>query len=148
MLVTENMITRCLEEYHKVTDYWAPEMFSDDEMISDLIDRLLCIASDMHGEAVALNEVLGWPTDTVDRPMVHGDMITLTDEHRAGLEDTVARGLVTNPEFYTQFMANPFYIYLGEVTQMPGHIFCAGRDGKVYTGFHPEDFRLLTDDET
>jgi len=38
-------------------------------------------------------------------------------------------------------------IYLGEIVNMPGHCIIAGKSGKVYFGYHIENFRELTDDE-
>ena len=73
-------------------------------------------------------------------------LIKLTDEYREILTKELPN--VRKPEFYEQFMANESFVYIGEVVQMPGHIICAGvQDGKVYVGFHDDDFVELTDDE-
>lgn len=73
-------------------------------------------------------------------------LIKLTDEHREILRDELKN--VNRPEFYEQFMSNESFVYIGEVVQMPGHIICAGvQDGKIYVGFHDDDFVELTDDE-
>jgi hypothetical protein len=50
--------------------------------------------------------------------------------------------------FYTEFLAQDIFIYLGEIPNMQGHVAVAGRNGKVYFGFHPEDFEEVAEDET
>ena len=41
------------------------------------------------------------------------------------------------------------FIYLGEIPNMKGHgVFLGHRTGKIYSGYHIEDFRELTDEET
>ena len=37
---------------------------------------------------------------------------------------------------------------LGEVVNMPGHYAIAKSDGKISYGWHPENFKQLTDEET
>ena len=40
------------------------------------------------------------------------------------------------------------FVYLGEIPNMPGHCVVIGwSTGKVYSGFHSENFRLLMEDE-
>lgn len=36
---------------------------------------------------------------------------------------------------------------LGEIEYMPGHVAFATKDGKVYFGYHVENFRKLTEEE-
>ena len=38
-------------------------------------------------------------------------------------------------------------LVMGEITNMPGHVVVATKNGKVHWGYHPEDFRKPTDDE-
>jgi hypothetical protein len=38
-------------------------------------------------------------------------------------------------------------LYLGDITNMPGHCAVATMDGKVHWAWHPDDFRELTHDE-
>ena len=39
-------------------------------------------------------------------------------------------------------------IYLGEIPNMLGHaVFAGAESGKLYSGYHPESFRELTDEE-
>lgn len=47
---------------------------------------------------------------------------------------------------------NPFHegdivLYLGEIPNMQGHIAFAGKDGKVYFGYHFENLHIIPDDE-
>jgi len=40
-------------------------------------------------------------------------------------------------------------IYLGEIPNMRGHgVFIGSKTGKIYSGYHIEQFRELTDEET
>lgn len=39
-------------------------------------------------------------------------------------------------------------LLLGEIENMPGHVAVALKDGRVLGGFHPELFRVLSEDET
>jgi hypothetical protein len=46
------------------------------------------------------------------------------------------------------FKKDNFFVYLGEIPNMRGHgVFLGHESGKVYSGFHIEDFRLPTEDE-
>jgi len=38
-------------------------------------------------------------------------------------------------------------IYLGEIPNMKGHIVFIGDDGKIYWGYHPENFRKAKEEE-
>jgi hypothetical protein len=41
------------------------------------------------------------------------------------------------------------FIYLGEIPNMKGHgVFIGHKTGKIYSGYHTERFRELTDEET
>ena len=41
-----------------------------------------------------------------------------------------------------------FFIYLGEIPNMPGHCVVVGHEsGKIYSGYHIENFRLPTENE-
>lgn len=62
-------------------------------------------------------------------------------EHWHG--DTSKRG----NGFYTEFLTQEVFIYLGEIPNMPGHVVVAGRNGKVYFGFHDDEFEELSEDE-
>ena len=50
--------------------------------------------------------------------------------------------------FYTEFLAQDVFIYLGEIPNMQGHIVVAGKNGRVFFGFHPEDFEEVSEDGT
>lgn len=45
------------------------------------------------------------------------------------------------------FKRGEVVLVLGEIENMPGHVAVALRDGRVLYGFHPELFRVLTEDE-
>ena len=78
----------------------------------------------------------------------YGALIKITQEYRDILQKEIDLNNMKKPEFYKAFLANNAYVYLGEVVQMPGHIICAGEyDGRVYIGFHDDDFIELTDEE-
>jgi len=38
-------------------------------------------------------------------------------------------------------------LYLGEISNMPGHCVVSTRDGKIHWGHHTENFRLATEEE-
>jgi len=47
-----------------------------------------------------------------------------------------------------RFDKDNFFIYLGEIPNMPGNCVVIGHEsGKIYSGYHTEDFRLPTEDE-
>jgi hypothetical protein len=64
--------------------------------------------------------------------------------------------LITFTEDYIQIMLEhgcPFkdseFIYVGEIPNMLGHCVIIGRStGKLHIGYHIENFRELTDEET
>jgi hypothetical protein len=47
------------------------------------------------------------------------------------------------------FNRNSRYVFLGEITNMPGHCVVMNfeEDGKIIPGYHTEDFAELTEDE-
>jgi len=45
------------------------------------------------------------------------------------------------------FSANHRYIYVGEIPNMEGHCIVMDEKGKIYTGYHTENFVELTEDE-
>ena len=46
------------------------------------------------------------------------------------------------------FKRDRVYIFLGEIVQMPGHCVVADHQtGRLYSGYHTENFVELTDDE-
>ena len=49
--------------------------------------------------------------------------------------------------FYEEFLAQDRFVYLGEIPNMPGHVVVAAENGRVYFGFHDDDFEELTEDE-
>jgi len=50
-------------------------------------------------------------------------------------------------EFYP-FKENQVYIFLGEIAQMPGHcIVIEMKSGKIFSGYHTENFTELTEEE-
>lgn len=51
-------------------------------------------------------------------------------------------------EYLKVFEPDKIYIYLGEITQMPGHcIVIEMETGKVISGYHTENFIELKEDE-
>lgn len=63
--------------------------------------------------------------------------------------------IVTLDDWYLEEFGNnsPFgkerlFLYVGEIKNMRGHgLYIGQMSGKVFSGFHPENFRLPTDDE-
>jgi hypothetical protein len=54
---------------------------------------------------------------------------------------------VNNRNFYN-FDKDNFFIYLGEIPNMLGHCVVVGYEsGKIYSGYHIENFRLPTENE-
>lgn len=49
--------------------------------------------------------------------------------------------------FYEEFLAQPSFVYLGEIPNMPGHIVVAGQNGRVYYGFHDDEFEETPQDD-
>ena len=79
-------------------------------------------------------------------------IVRLTEEYRADLKDSITDdhrddNSVWGPGFYKQFLSNDSFVYLGELVNMKGHGIYAGRDGRVYWGFHPEDFEMVPEDD-
>ena len=50
--------------------------------------------------------------------------------------------------YYTEFLAQDKFIYLGEIPNMPGHCVIVGMNGRTYFGFHTDDFQELDENET
>ena len=47
------------------------------------------------------------------------------------------------------FKRNGVYVFFGEIPNMPGHCVVADHEsGRIYTGYHTENFIELTEDET
>ena len=46
------------------------------------------------------------------------------------------------------FTESETLLYLGEIVNMPGHVIVVNQEGKVFFGFHPENFVELDEDET
>ena len=47
-----------------------------------------------------------------------------------------------------QFDKDNFFIFLGEIPNMLGHCVIIGHEsGKIYSGYHTENFRLPTENE-
>lgn len=71
-----------------------------------------------------------------------------------GEEEIKPLSIVKLTEHGEQYNGNRFhrddfqFVYLGEIPNMLGHVVVVGwSTGKFYAGFHPENFRLLRDDE-
>lgn len=45
------------------------------------------------------------------------------------------------------FKIGDHLLYMGEITNMRGHVIIADNKGKIFWGYHPENFRLPTDEE-
>ena len=49
-----------------------------------------------------------------------------------------------NPELHL----GDVVLLLGEISNMPDHLAFTNRSGKIFYGYHPENFRILSDEET
>jgi hypothetical protein len=50
---------------------------------------------------------------------------------------------------YYEIFNDDIYIFLGEIPNMPGHcVLLRNNDGKLFSGYHTENFIELTDEET
>jgi hypothetical protein len=51
-------------------------------------------------------------------------------------------------EFQYPFNSNVKYIFLGEIANMPGHcVVIDYNDGRIFSGYHTDDFAELTESE-
>lgn len=47
-----------------------------------------------------------------------------------------------------RFDKDNFFIYFGEIPNMKGHcVLCGYESGKIYSGYHIENFRIATEEE-
>jgi hypothetical protein len=80
---------------------------------------------------------------TTPRPL---SRVKITKSYRAYFtEEQIEK--CAKPEFYREFLAEDHFIFMGEIPNQPGHAVLFGSKGKMYHGFHLEDFEELTDDE-
>ena len=70
-------------------------------------------------------------------------IVTLADWYRNSVE---LRGAQPGDYLY-DFLSNDAFVFLGEIANMRGHGIFVGRDGKVYWGFHVENFRRVSEDD-
>ena len=55
---------------------------------------------------------------------------------------------VPDPSVYSGiFKQGEVMLFLGEIVDMPGHCIIVNEKGKVFWGYHTENFRALTEDE-
>lgn len=60
----------------------------------------------------------------------------------------IAEHVSSEQRKYYEFAKETSLVFLGEIPNMPGHCVIIGRSGKTYIGYHIDDFRELTGDET
>ena len=56
-------------------------------------------------------------------------------------------------EFYKAYatanmLCEKYFIYFGEIPNMPGHCVVFGESGRMYSGYHPETFLVIPEEET
>jgi len=144
MIVTDETLAKCVAKFRERTNYWAPEMFDDDEMISVLIEDIIDVAveDDEARKAHVIEE-----RAVIAATMTLGTLLALDPEYRNYLSEALDREELATPEFYRGFISNRAFVYLAEISQMPGHIIVAGKDGKVYSGFHDDSFFVMDEDD-
>ena len=82
----------------------------------------------------------------------HGVLLRLNPSYRKWLKteiDTDRIGPIGlyNVDYYIGFLSNNRFVFLGEIPNMEGHCIVAGQNGRIYFGFHTEDFVELHEDE-
>ncbi len=55
---------------------------------------------------------------------------------------------VVEPDMNPEIRLGETVLLLGEITNMPGHLAFTNLSGKIFFGYHPENFRILSEDET
>jgi hypothetical protein len=55
---------------------------------------------------------------------------------------------VTQSYIFYPWKKGDCLLYLGEIVNMPGHCIVSTNDGKIHWGFHTDNFRIATEDET
>lgn len=76
-------------------------------------------------------------------------LVKLTQEYRDIMEERVTGENYTMGRSLedSEFLDQERFIYLGEIPNMPGHVVVVGQNGRVYFGFHDDDFQELSEDE-
>lgn len=88
-----------------------------------------------------------------------GEVVVIKGSSSSGRPATVTHTLHSMPRQYSLVKykptvdydmfggSNPQLIFLGEIPNMPGHCAVASKHGKVYFGYHTDDFVELTAEE-
>ncbi len=79
-------------------------------------------------------------------------LVKLTQEYKDWMQEYMESDRWTGDGkhgegFYDEFLAQDHFVYLGEIPNMPGHVVVAGENGRVYFGFHDDEFQELSEDE-
>ena len=54
-----------------------------------------------------------------------------------------------HPSQLKELLKERVFIYFGEIPNMPGHCVVAGHEsGKIFSGYHTDDFEQIPDEET
>lgn len=69
------------------------------------------------------------------------------------IERYPALAMVRLAEFYKAYatanmLGERYFIYFGEIPNMPGHCVVFGESGRMYSGYHPENFLVIPEEET
>ena len=73
--------------------------------------------------------------------------VKITKSYRDILDGFIANANPIGYELYTAFLAENHFIFLGEIPNQEGHCVLLGKSGRLYDGFHNEDFEELNEDE-
>lgn len=74
--------------------------------------------------------------------------VKLTASYRDILNDYVLKhATLVDETFYQSFLRENHFIFLGEIPNQPGHCVLLGKSGRMYDGFHTDDFEELSEDE-
>jgi hypothetical protein len=144
MIVTEETLAKCVGVFIARTRLWAPEEFGYCESVADLLEDIIDIAvgADEARKAHVIEE-----RAALAATMTLGTLLSLDPEYKDYLVQALDREELANPEFYRGFISNRAFVYLAEISQMPGHIVVAGKDGKVYSGFHDDSFFVMDEED-
>jgi hypothetical protein len=69
-------------------------------------------------------------------------------KHKCPLQtNQLVKFQIDRDEEYYPFKNGEHLLFLGEIIEMIGHCVIVNRDGKVFWGYHTDNFVALTDDE-
>lgn len=74
-------------------------------------------------------------------------IVKLSDWYRKHLTEYHKENTPVNKEYYDELLASSSFVYMGEIDNMPGHGIFVSKLGRVFWGFHMDDFELEADED-